>query len=148
MSPQDLLAFRMMAEVALKEQPDDSLAKNFLRVLDAFDAATAERSEDEGVMVALRRHRGEAEAERDKAMAQIEATVKGDRHHLKKRQEAEEVLQDFNIEECEGCFGTGHDKGDTKNDEACTYCAGHGEIITGGYPKALRAAQDSIDAGE
>lgn len=87
-----------------------------------------------------------AEGERFKAMAQIEAMMKNDRHHLKKRLEAEEVLQDFNIEECEGCFGTGHDGGDTKNDDACTYCAGHGEIITGGYPKALRDAQDSIDA--
>lgn len=94
-----------------------------------------------------------AEGERIKAMAQIEAMMKGDRHHLEKRQKAEaerdklrEVVQDFNIEECAGCYGTGHDGGDTKNDDACTYCAGHGEIITGGYPKALRAAQDSIDA--
>jgi hypothetical protein len=72
-------------------------------------------------------------------------------HAAIKRAEAErdklcEVVQDFNVEECEGCFGTGHDGGDTKNNDDCTYCAGYGEIITGGDPTALQAAQDSINA--
>lgn len=38
----DLKAFRIMADVALREEPADSLAKNFLRALDEVDALRAE----------------------------------------------------------------------------------------------------------
>ena len=49
-----------------------------------------------------------------------------------------EALQEFEIEECPRCSGTGKDADDKKS--ACTRCAGSGEILRGGWPAHVRAA--------
>jgi hypothetical protein len=57
------------------------------------------------------------------------------------------ALQDFEIEECPSCSGTGKEHG-TDDHNACHRCGGAGEVLRGGWPAHVRAAIAKAQAAE
>lgn len=57
------------------------------------------------------------------------------------------ALQDFEIEECPSCNGTGKEHG-TDEHNGCHRCGGAGEVLRGGWPAHVRAAIAKAQAAE